>query len=173
MIRQLFSIFGLFLLGLCIYYGLNVVQQKTPDTAQGNSVFVYLFFNDNLYPVRRALPPEADPLQSSLQELMKGVTDKEARRGLVTQIPRGLTISDVQLHDGVAHIFFDPALLKISGGAAQLEGILAQVVYTATRFPYVKSVVIRITGQPPRPLALGGEGYIIDGPMTKDFFKRR
>jgi spore germination protein GerM len=172
-IRQLFSVFGLFLVVGLVYYGLNVVQQKTPDTAQGNSVFVYLYFNDQLYPVRRPLPVGLDPLTQSLQELMNGVTEKEAKRGLVTQIPLGLTISSVELHNGVAHIFFGPELLKISGGAAQIEGILSQVLYTATRFPQVKSIVIRITGKTQCALALGGEGYIIDGPMTKDYFKRR
>jgi len=172
-IRQLFSVLVLFLVVGLVYYGLNVVQQKTPDTAVGNSVFVYLYFNDHLYPVRRPLPDNVDPLSQSLQELMKGLTDKEAKRGLVTQIPLGLTVSSVELHNGVAHIFFGPELLKISGGAAQIEGILSQILYTATRFPQVKSVVIRITGKPQCALALGGEGYIIEEPMTKDYFKRR
>lgn len=173
MLRQIFSFFGLFLVIVLVYYGLNVVQQKTPETAQGNNVFVYMYFNDHLYPVRRPIAMDIDPLSQALQELMKGLTDNEAKRGLVTQIPIGLTIHAVELHDGVAHIFFGPELLKISGGAAQIEGILSQVVYTATRFPQVKAVVIRIKDKPQCALALGGEGYIIDGPITKDYFRRR
>lgn len=173
MIRKLFSIFGLLLVVILAYYGLNIVQQKDPDTANGNSVFVYMYFHDHLYPVRRPVAFDVDPLSYSLQELMKGLTDKEAQRGLVTQIPRGLEVHDVEFKDGVAHIFFGPELLKISGGAAQIEGVLSQVVYTATRFAHVKAVVIRIVGKPQSALALGGEGYIIDGPINKDFFKRR
>ena len=172
MIRQLISVFGLFFVVALVFYGMVVVKDKAPDTPR-NRVSVYLYFHDHLYPVRRSVESGADPVTTALQALIAGPTEKEYKQGLITQIPLGVKVTSVEIHEDVANVFFGPEFLKISGGAAQIEGILSQVVYTATQFPQVKSVLIRIVGKPARSIALGGEGYIIDGPITKDYFKRR
>ncbi len=46
-----------------------------------------------------------------------------------------------------------------------MQARLAQVVYTITQFPTVKGVVFSLDGEPID--VLGGEGIIIDQPLTR------
>lgn len=73
-----------------------------------------------------------EPTNAALEELLAGPTDQEkADLGFSTAIPDGTEIDDLVVTDGVA---------RLTLSAALSDEPLAQVVYTLTQFPTVRSV---------------------------------
>jgi spore germination protein GerM len=171
-LRRFFSlgillvIFGAVLTGLFVIKDKNISQQK-------DTVNVYFYYQERIYPVARKVESGENPIKLALIELLNGPTMEERTRGLQTLLPRQVQIKELALQDGILEIYFNEALLQISGGHSLIEGILSQVVYTATAFKEIKAVKFRIAGKPDGQLVLGGEGYIIDAPLTREYFMGR
>ena len=55
------------------------------------------------------------------------------------------------------------------GGSASMNMRIAQVVYTRTQFPTVKGVLFELDGQ--RVDVLGGEGVVVDEPVTRKDYR--
>lgn len=101
---------------------------------------------------------------AALAALLAGPTEAEQAAGLVSAIPAGTRLRNVQVRDGVVIADFT-AELESGGGSASMLGRFWQIVYTATQFPQAPRVRILIDGQ--ERTAMGGEGVIIDHPISR------
>ncbi len=114
------------------------VTETTPTTtptttgpAETTSFRVYFLRNGKVQPVERQVPKTKAVAGASLQALNKGLTDTEIQLGMSSAINVGSL--------GVTRIEHGNAVFD---GPSQPTGARAQIVYTLTQFPTVKTVEI-------------------------------
>lgn len=115
---------------------------------------VILFFGNNqkdpsscvqVYPVQRVIDvKESDLLTATLEELLKGPTDKDGSMGYYSSIPPGVKIQKVLMRNGSLRVDFDETLERGVSGFCRVATIRSQLNQTLQQFPDVKNVVISI-----------------------------
>ncbi|MBN2403190.1 MAG: GerMN domain-containing protein [Spirochaetes bacterium] len=148
----------------------NNVKKTADKKDEGRSeFFIYLVrYNESsnrmsLLPVRRNGEP-GQPLKGALNELIKGPSVTEKKRGMLTAIPDDLRIRNVQIVGRNAVLDFNDAIEENANGEILLTRI-DQLVYTATQFEGIESVTIKVNGRQKK--FLGGDGLSISGPMVR------
>ena len=116
-----------------------------------------------LTPVKRQVSA-GSPLESAISELIQGPSSAESSRGLLTAVPKGLRIRSIRVRNRIAEIDFDESIGKGAAGSVLISRI-DQLVYTATQFSRVESVVITVNGR--RRKSLGSDGLSIGGPLHR------
>jgi germination protein M len=101
---------------------------------------------------------------AALEALLGGPDSFEEGYGLRTAIPEGTQLLGLTIEVGIAHVDLTSEF-ELGGGSASMQARLAQVVYTVTQFPTVEGVVFSLDGEPID--VLGGEGVVIDHPLTR------
>ncbi len=144
--------------GLCALF--IFTASRTPSTAN-----IYFFKNSSFLPVEREIPKTANPLFFAAEELLRGPSDKEKQKGYFSEIPDGTKLRQVHMQNGTVIADFSKELEEYGGGAARVQGLLAQIVFTLTDVSGAQKVQILVDGR--TEAALGGEGYIIDKPLTR------
>ncbi|MEJ5363438.1 MAG: GerMN domain-containing protein [Spirochaetota bacterium] len=149
--------------------GLSHKEKKKEDEAALVQAKVYfLYYNERadkieLRPVVRDVNAKV-PVKAVLEELIKGPTPLEEKKGYVTAIPPKLKVIDVSIVNNIAFINFNGALEEGAAGNIMLNR-LDQIVYTATQFSNVDGIHILINGQ--RKRFLGPDGISIAGPLKR------
>lgn len=150
----------------------NQAQTEIKEPAekkQAESVRVYFVAlnekTDKMYltPVSRKVGSEP-LLENTLRELVKGPTAAEKKKGLLTAVPPGLKINSVKIRNKTAVIDFNSAIEYGAAGSILINRI-DQIVYTATQFGNVGSVIIKINGKTKQ--TLGADGLSISGPLHR------
>jgi germination protein M len=105
----------------------------TTTSVESTQVRVYFLRDGKVWPVARG---GGDVLfdEIALDQLVGGPTQDETELGLETALPDGLE-PDVSVEDGVATV-------ELEGAADLSREALAQIVYTQTALPLVRSVAI-------------------------------
>ena len=86
--------------------------------------------------------------RKSLEELIKGPTDKETGESYFTSLNKeGIIIQSLVVEDGIAKADFNSELEKAVGGSCRVAAIRTQITETLKQFQTVKSVVISIDGR--------------------------
>jgi germination protein M len=129
-----------------------------------SSVAVYFLRDGKVSPVRRTIPATPAIARATLTELLAGPTDDERAAGLASAIPSGAGLRDISLENGTATVDLD-GTFDDGGGSASMQGRVAQVVATLTRFPTIDRVAFRIDGEPVE--SIGGEGIVVDPPVGR------
>ncbi len=106
-------------------------------------------------------PTEA--LKGAFAELLKGTTTGTA----TSTIPTGTRLLNLDVKDNGVYVDLSSEFTS-GGGSASMTGRLAQVIYTASTLNPTAPVFISVEGRPLE--TLGGEGLIIDQPMTRAKF---
>lgn len=105
------------------------------------------------------------PLGKSIERLLHGPDTQDINRGLLTLIPEGTKILSISIKDGVAYLNFNEMFrfnpLGVEGYIAQIK----QIVYTATQYDTVDSVLFIIDGA--QQEYLGPEGVYIGRPISR------
>jgi germination protein M len=123
------------------------------------------FANDEGLFVSYRTSPETPRIgTAALEALLEGPDSFEEGYGLWTAIPDGTQLLGLSIDDGIARVDLTSEF-ETGGGTASMQTRLAQVVYTITQFPTVEGVVFSLDGEPID--ILGGEGIIIDHPLTR------
>jgi len=144
-------------------------KKETPAKQPAESVKIYFVAlnekTDKLYlsPVQRKVGREP-LLENTMRELVKGPTAAEKRKGLLTAIPADLKINSIRIRNKTAEIDFNGAIEHDAAGNTLLNRI-DQIVYTATQFGSVNSVIIKINGKTRQ--TLGADGLSISGPIHR------
>ncbi len=126
---------------------------------------IYFFKNSFFIPVERKIPPKANSLFFAAEELLRGPSDKERKSGYFTEIPAGTKLRQIHKQGNIVIADFSKELEGYGGGAARVQGLLAQIVFTLTDISGAEKVQVLVDGR--TETALGGEGYIIDKPLTR------
>ena len=103
-------------------------------------------------------------LEIAFERLLAGPEDSR----YTTTIPEGTKLLGLQVAADGIHINISQDFIS-GGGSASMISRLAQVVYTATSADYGDSVWISVEGKPLENL--GGEGIVVNQPMTRQDFK--
>ncbi len=101
---------------------------------------------------------------AAIEAVLAGPESFERDHGLSTAVPEGTQLLGLTIDDGVARVDLTSEF-ESGGGTASMQMRLAQIVYTITQFPTVKGVLFSLDGRPVE--VLGGEGIIIDHPLTR------
>lgn len=116
--------------------------------------------------VSRTVPDRSveSRLRGGLEALLAGPTEAERAAGLGSEVPAATRLLGLTVRDGVARADFS-AELGSGGGSSSMLGRVWQIVYTATQFADAPAVRILIEGKEAE--ALGGEGILIDRPISR------
>lgn len=115
-------------------------------------------------PIKAAGQPQAI-LQAAFEQMLKGTSDPN----LASTIPKGTTLRKLEVKSDGIHVDLSKEFAA-GGGSASMTGRVAQVIYTATTLDPTAKVWIAVAGKP--LTVLGGEGLMIDQPMTRGSFKQ-
>jgi germination protein M len=118
--------------------------------------------------VKRQIAVSDSPLLDSLAALLKGPSEAELSKSLVSLVPQGTKLLSAQVRGSTAFLNFNEAFMYNHYGIEGYAGQLKQVVYTATSFPAVQDVQILIEGE--KHDYLGGEGVYIGKPLSRNSF---
>ena len=119
-----------------------------------------------LVPVLRVVPKTAAVATAAMDQLLAGPTSAEAGdRTVTTAVPGGTDLLGLTIKDGVATVDMSTEF-DSGGGTASMQYRLAQVVFTLTQFPTVKSVLFQVEGK--TVTVFGSEGIALDGPQARD-----
>lgn len=145
-----------------------VVQQEQQQTAQ-----VYLVeVRDNKIqlvgrPVEstKANKNSKESLEEAFNRMLSTTTGANA--GVSSSIPLGTKLRSLMVKDDTVSVDLSKEFTQ-GGGTASMQSRLGQVVYTATSLDPKAKVYISVEGKP--LTELGGEGLVIDQPMTRQSF---
>jgi Sporulation and spore germination/Immunoglobulin-like domain of bacterial spore germination len=99
---------------------------------------------------------------------LEGPTPREQAAAVGSQIPAGTQFLGLTVENGIATVDLTSEF-ESGGGSASMNMRIAQVVYTLTQFSTVKGVLFELDGQ--RVDVLGGEGVIVDQPVTRKNYR--
>jgi len=149
----------------------NAAAAGTDQTRETRVYFVKVNAEGliSLKSVSRNIDFSKSPLTQTINALIGGPLSDEINKGSLTLIPEGTRLLSARVEAGTAYLNFNEAFrfnpLGREGYLAQLK----QIVYTSTEFPSIKNVQIMIEGVIRE--YLGGEGFYIGEPLSRDSFK--
>ncbi|KKT22937.1 MAG: hypothetical protein UW08_C0002G0066 [Parcubacteria group bacterium GW2011_GWB1_43_8b] len=117
---------------------------------KSETTIIKVFFgNSKMDPaVERVIYKTQTVARKSLEELIKGPTDKETGESYFTSLNKeGIIIQSLVVEDGIAKADFNSELEKAVGGSCRVAAIRTQITETLKQFQTVKSVVISIDGR--------------------------
>ena len=124
----------------------------TPTPASSGTTILRAYFwlaggpgSEGPVAVLRTIPGTKAVATASVNALLAGPTAGETARSISTAIPDGTQLLDLSIDKGVATINLSAEFVG-GGDSAAVQTRLAQVTYTLTQFPTVKSVIVQIEG---------------------------
>jgi spore germination protein GerM len=103
-------------------------------------------------------------LQAALEKMLQGSGDP----ALTSTIPPGTKLLGVETKPDGVHVDLSQPFTS-GGGSTSMMGRVAQVIYTASTLDPNAKVWISVDGKPLE--TLGGEGLLLDQPMTRKSFE--
>jgi hypothetical protein len=129
-----------------------------PD-ASTTAFAVYFLRGEKLGVAERRVPQTRGVARAAMEALCAGPSSTERAAGLGTAVPGGTQLLGVSVATGVATVDLSDRFTA-GGGSLSMTARVAQVVYTLTQFPTVRSVRFRVEGED--VATLGGEGVMLD-----------
>ena len=118
----------------------------TPAFA-ASKVKVFFARGDRLQAVERPVAPGVDPLVTAVRALFTGPSQAERHDGISTAIPKGTTLQEAVVANGVAYLRV-PEGFAASGTGEAVDLRLAQIVHTVTGAADVGAVGILLGAEP-------------------------
>jgi len=145
------------------------VEEDRKEKIVSKKVKIYLIdFNEKtektyLHPVFRTVSA-ITPVKSSIEELIKGPSSSEKKRGILTAVHSNTKIYDVTISGNTAILNFNSAIEYGASGNILLSRI-DQIIYTATQFENIDNIIIKVNGKTRR--FLGSDGIAVGGPLHR------
>jgi len=131
-------------------------------------VRVYFLHAEKIDVAHRTVTATRQVATAAMSELLAGPTAADTAAGMTTTIPSATRLLGISIAGGVATVDLTGEFAS-GGGSLSMTGRLAQVTYTLTQFPTVKSVLFHIDGK--AVTVFGGEGIILDHAATRATFE--
>ncbi|MDT7839917.1 Gmad2 immunoglobulin-like domain-containing protein [Streptomyces justiciae] len=128
---------------------------------------VYFLHGEQVSPAPRTVTAPTTAA-GALRALLAGPSRYEARNGRTTAIPSGTALRSIVVRRHVATIDLS-GRYDDGGGSLSMQARLAQVVFTATRFPSIQKVRFELDGKP--VTSFGGEGIVLNHPVGRADFE--
>ena len=137
----------------------------TTTVAQATTtVNVYYSRDEKICAAVRVVPKTQEVGAAAMKALLQGPTDEEKAAGMFSTIPEGTTFLGLSIKDGIATVDLSKEYAS-GGGSLSMMMRLAEVIFTITQFPTVDGVNFKLDGKAID--VLGGEGLILDHPMSR------
>ena len=147
--------------------GARAPAPLAPDGLRTSSVYFGDVHAERLVPVTRYLHPDSGLARGAVLALLAGPDAADQARGLTSAIPAGSRLLGLKVRDSIATIDLARAF-ESGGGATAVRMRLAQLVYTLTRVPGVRSVRLWLDGRPVE--VFSGEGLQVGQPLARADF---
>ncbi len=141
----------------------TVAQEATAKVTK-IKLKIHLVKGERLVAVTRQVDRTTAVGGAALKQLLSGPTKAEKEKGFSSAIPAGTRLRGLSIKNGVATVDLTREFAS-GGGSSSMHLRLGQVVYTLTEFPTVDEVRLWLDGAPVK--ALGGEGLLIPGPLSR------
>ncbi len=138
-----------------------------PDGLRALSVYFSDANAERAVPVTRYLDSDSGLARGAVLALLAGPGAAEGTRGLTSAVPPGSRLLGITVHDSSATVDLARSF-ESGGGSTAVRMRLAQLVYTLTRVPGVRSVRLRLEGRPVE--VFSAEGLDISQPLTRADF---
>ncbi|MBE9012692.1 GerMN domain-containing protein [Pseudanabaenaceae cyanobacterium LEGE 13415] len=143
---------------------------QTPTTEKTAQVFWLKNSDTNLELVPTALKVKsADREEAVLTAAVNNLLTNAPDRELATGIPKGTTLRSLKVKSDAVYVDLSKAFTT-GGGSHSMTGRLGQILYTATSLNPSAKVYLSVEGEP--LTVLGGEGLIVDQPLTRSQFEQ-
>ncbi len=142
-----------------VFYFFFLKKEDTPYAR------AYFLKEESLFEARRPLLPDDEVLSKTAEILLLGPNKKEVSRGIFSEIPKETRIIKLKKDGKILEATFSKELSSYGGGSARLRGLIAQIVYSFTGINGIERVKIKIQGED--ETVLGGEGFVIDAPLSR------
>jgi hypothetical protein len=121
-------------------------ETSAPAAAGTVNLAIWLLRSGKLFETQRSKPYSQAVGQAALAAMLAGPNQAERAAGLQSAIPSGTRLLGLKIAAGTATVDLSSAF-ESAATAPAMARRLAQVVYTATQFPTVTSVRLKIEGQ--------------------------
>lgn len=126
----------------------TAVDEETPETLTIDLYFVRVVEGqEEVTAVEREIPYTVATARVAIQELLEGPTAEEVEAGLMTSIPEGTQLRDIEIIDGTARVDFSQELDEDVAGSATVTAIRNQIEMTLLQFETVDEVIISVEGE--------------------------
>jgi hypothetical protein len=128
----------------------------SPSAAPAETTIrLYFVRDEKLGVAERRVAHTTMPATAAMKALLAGPAAAEKAAGLASAVPEGTELLGLTISGSTARVDLSDTFAS-GGGSLSMTARVAQVVYTLTRFPTVRSVEFLVGGKPVE--ALGGEG---------------
>ncbi len=119
-------------------------------------------------PLNKLVIDQSRKIRYALEQLISGPDADETSNGFISCMPPETQLLGVRVDDGLIYVDFDDAV-EMGGGIEEINGRLAQIVFTATQFKPEAGVRLLINGKEIK--SFSGEGITeVEKPMYRTNF---
>lgn len=147
----------------------NPANPSETAVPQGATIQAYVLEIDgnSFKLVPASVPTSSTEPAEQLKDSFKYILSPDQVETGFSEIPAGTELLNLTIEDDGVHVDLSSQFTQ-GGGSASMTGRLGQVVYTASSLDPTASVWISVDGKPLD--VLGGEGLMVDQPMTRATF---
>lgn len=138
-----------------------------PVAHASTSISVWFKRSARLWHTKRTAPTASFPVRTAVRALLDGPNAAESAAGVKTAVPAGTKLLSTAVTGGVATINFRQSFAS-PAPKKRIRMRLAQLTFTATQFPNVRSVSLEIAGSPVTSIG----GVPVPAHMTRAHFAR-
>ena len=148
----------------------NLVKPQSPIAQKTAQIYWLRDSATDLELVPTAIKVKSDDRDEALlTAAVNNLLSESPSKDLMTGIPPGTTLRSLKVKSEAIYVDLSQSFAS-GGGSLSMLGRLAQILYTSTSLNPTAKVFLSVEGKP--LTVLGGEGVIVDQPLTRSQFEQ-